>query len=95
MHGYISDLHWVMPQCTYLLCTVFILYVESHNWVNAKNLISCEFPNDWKWHCRFNLSFLIIGIGRNRRTLTQEIPADTQKSSRHCRTLEAAFLLCA
>ena len=45
MHGYISDLHWVMPQCTYLLYTIFIPYLESHNWVNVKNLTSCEFPN--------------------------------------------------
>ena len=43
MHGYISDLHWVMLQCTYLLCTIFIPYMESHSWVNAKNLTSCEF----------------------------------------------------
>ena len=45
MHGYISDLHWVMPQCTYLLFAIFIPYTESHNWVKAKNLASCEFPN--------------------------------------------------
>ena len=46
MHGYISDLHWVMPQCTYFLCTIFIPYVESQNWLNAKNLTSYEFPNE-------------------------------------------------
>ena len=45
MHGYISDLHWVMPQCIYLLYTIFIPYMESHNWVTAKNLTSCVFPN--------------------------------------------------
>ena len=46
MDGYISDLHWVMPQCTYLLYTIFIPYVESHNWVNVKNLTSCMFPHE-------------------------------------------------
>ena len=30
MHGYISDLHWVIPQCTYLQNTIFIPHVESH-----------------------------------------------------------------
>ena len=45
MHGYISDLHWVMPQCTYLIHTVLIPYMESHNWMNAKYLTSCVFPN--------------------------------------------------
>ena len=45
MHGFISDLHWVMPQCTHLLHTMFILHVDSHNWMNTKNLASCEFPN--------------------------------------------------
>ena len=43
MHGYISDLHWVMPQFTYLLYTVFIPYMESHNWINTKNPASCVF----------------------------------------------------
>ena len=47
MHDGISDLHRVMPQYTYLPYTVFILYMESHKWVNAKNLISCAFPNDY------------------------------------------------
>ena len=47
MHGYISDLHWVMPQCTYSLYTIFIPYLESHNWVNAENPTSIEFPNDF------------------------------------------------
>ena len=45
MRGYISYLHWVMPQCTYLLYTIFIPYMESKNWVNVKNLTSCVFPN--------------------------------------------------
>ena len=34
MHGYISDLHWVMPQCTHLLYNIFISCMELHNWVN-------------------------------------------------------------
>ena len=38
MHGFLSDLHWVMLQCTYLLHTVFIPYMVSHNWVDVKNL---------------------------------------------------------
>ena len=46
MHDYISDLHWVMLQYTYLLNTIFVPYMESHNWVNAKNLTSGMFPND-------------------------------------------------
>ena len=52
MHGYISDLCWVMPQCTYLLYTIFSPYLESHNWVNAKNLASCVFRNAVKWEFR-------------------------------------------
>ena len=47
MHGYISDLHWVMLQCTYLLYTIFTPDVESYNWVNTKNLTSCVFHNDF------------------------------------------------
>ena len=46
MHGHICDLHWVMLQCTYLLYTIFIPYIESHNYVNTKNLTSCVFHND-------------------------------------------------
>ena len=46
MHGYISDLHWVMLQCTPLLHTIFIPYMESHNWVNTKSLISGVLPNE-------------------------------------------------
>ena len=45
MHGYISDLHWVMLERTYLLQTILIPYVESHTWLNTKNLTSCVFPN--------------------------------------------------
>ena len=41
--GYLFDLHWVMLQYTYLLNTTAIPYVESHNWVNVKNLTSCSF----------------------------------------------------
>ena len=45
MHRSISHLHWVMLQCTYLLYTIFIPYMESHNWVNAKIPTSFVFPN--------------------------------------------------
>ena len=45
MHGYISDLHWIIPQCTHLLYTIFIPYMESHHLANAQNLTSCVFPN--------------------------------------------------
>ena len=44
MHGYISDLHWAMPECTHLLYTMFIPYMELHTRVNVKNLTSCVFP---------------------------------------------------
>ena len=46
MHGYISDLHWGMPQCTYLLYTIVIPYMQSRNWMNTKNLTSCMLPNE-------------------------------------------------
>ena len=46
MHRYISDLHWIMLQCTYLLYTIFIPYMELYNWVNTKNLTSCVSRND-------------------------------------------------
>ena len=55
MHGYISDLYWVMPQCTNLLHTIFIPNMESHNWVNTKNLASCKFLNDIRWHQFYTL----------------------------------------
>ena len=45
MLGYISDLPWVMLQYTYLVYSKFIPYMESHNWVNAKNLNSYVFPH--------------------------------------------------
>ena len=47
MQGYISDLHWVMPQYTYLLYTIFIPYMGSHNWMNVKNLTSCALPKEY------------------------------------------------
>ena len=30
----------------FTISTIFIPYMESHNWVKVKNLTSCEFPND-------------------------------------------------
>ena len=51
MHDYMSDLHWVMPQCTHLLNTMFFPCMESHNWANAKILTSYVFPNDLLGHC--------------------------------------------
>ena len=49
MHGYSSDLHWVIPQCTYLFFPLFVPYIimESHNWVNAKRVTGCMLPNDY------------------------------------------------
>ena len=52
MHGFISDLHWVMPQCIYLQYTTCIPYMESHNWENTKILTSCVFPNVRESHHR-------------------------------------------
>ena len=43
-----------MPQCTYLLYTIFIPYMESHNWAKAKILTSYVFPN-----AQNGLSFMV------------------------------------
>ena len=43
MQGNISDLQWDMLRCTYLLYAIFIPYMETHNWVNAKTLrVTCS-----------------------------------------------------